>query len=461
MTLEERPLHKEFGRFVVPSVIAQWVFALYTMVDGMFVARGVGELALAAVNIAMPFVNFTFALSLIIAVGTSTIVSIYFGQGNREAANRAYTQNIVTVCIASLAVTTLVLLNLRRIALFLGATPDTLTWVMQYVGTIACFNLAFMISYYFEILIKADGRPKMATVMVIIGAVLNCILDYLFVFVIEWGVLGAAVATGLSQLAVAVVFLVYFLSPKAKLRFARFRLSPRTSWRTLKLGLPSGITDFSAGMMIFLFNHAILTHISEEAIVSYTIVAYVNTIVVMSMTGVAQGFQPLVSYFYGRGQRAQCEKLLRWGLITAMALSVAIMVPTFLAAGPIVSIFISPEMAALREYSVQVFRIFSVSFLLLSFNITFSGYFTAIEREKSSVAISLARGFLLIALSLQVLTALFGGAGIWWAPTMSEGLCLVLTFILVLAYRKSCPRKEADETKLTLQPKKSSVKLES
>lgn len=442
MLQENRPLHREFIRFVVPSVVAQWVFALYTMVDGLFVARGVSEIALAAVNLSLPFVNFIFAISLVLAVGTSTIVSIHFGRGDRAAASRAYTQNLLVVVGTSLFITALVLFNLDSIAVLLGAEGATLGYVKEYVGTIACFTVFFMLSYYLEILIKADGKPKLATVMVIMGTVLNCILDYVFVFVTKWGVFGAAFATGLAQMGVAVFFLLYFFSPKATLRLTKFRFSAREVGRTLKLGLPSGITDFSAGMMIFLFNHAILTHIGTEAIVSYTIVAYINTILVMSMTGIAQGMQPLASYFYGKGQPEQCEKMLKYGLIAGGVLTVIITVPTWLAAGGIVSLFISPALAHLRSYSTEVFRIFSLSFLLVGVNVVYSGWFTAVERGKSAIAISLARGFVFIALSLWALGALFGGGGIWWAPTLSEGLCLVLTLALAAAYRRSkAPRK--------------------
>lgn len=436
MQLEDRPLHRQFVRFVVPSVVAQWVFALYTMVDGMFVSRGVSEIALAAVNLSLPFVNFIFAISLVLAVGTSTIVSIFFGRQDRDAANKVYTQNILVVLATGLLITLLVQLGRAPIAAFLGADERTMDYVQQYIGTVGIFTVFFMLGYYLEILIKADGRPRMATIVVTLGALTNCVLDYVFVFVVEWGVFGAAFATGLSQVAVSAFFLVYFLSSKAKLRFVKFRFSGAQVWRTVKLGVPSGITDFSAGLMIFLFNRAILRHLGSEAIVSYTIVAYVNTIIVMSMTGIAQGAQPLISYFHGRGRRDTCRKLLRYSALTAVGLTLAIAVPAWLGAGGIVSLFISPDLQELRRYSVEVFRIFAVSFLPVGFNVVLSGYFTAVERAVPAMVISLARGLVLIALSLWLLTGLLGGAGIWWAPTLSELLCLVISTALFLRYRR-------------------------
>lgn len=441
MDTSKGQLRRQFRRFVVPSVAAQWVFAFYTMVDGMFVSRGVSETALASVNIAMPFVNFIFAISLVLAVGTSTIVSIFLGQKNKKSADNIYSQNLVVVVATGILISVLVQLNLDGVASFLGAEAATLEYVKTYVGTIGYAVVFFMVGYYFEILIKADGRPKLATVIVSLGAVLNCILDYVFVFVVKWGVFGAAFATGLSQFAVSAFFLAYFLSSRAKLKLGRFKFSGKQVLRTFRLGLPSGITDFSAGIMIFLFNHAILKHLGAEAIVSYTIAAYINTIVVMSMTGIAQGMQPLVSFYHGRGQKADCDKLFRYAMVTAAVFAAVITVPTWLGAKGIVALFVSPDLAALRAYSVQVFRIFSLSFFVVGFNVVISGYFTAVEKEGSAMLISLSRGIVFISVCINALAAVFGGEGIWWAALLSESMCLVLSVLLLFGYR----RKTANE----------------
>ena len=198
MRLEGKSLRGDFFRFIIPSIIAQLVFSLYTMVDGIFVARGVSEVALTAVNISMPFSVGLFSVSLLFAVGNSTIVAILIGQGEKERANQVFTQNIVVLCGISVFVTALVLLFLEPFARFLGATDHILPYAKEYIGTIAPFALAYMLSYSFETLIKTDGYPKLATIYVTCGALLNCVLDYLMVLVWDWGVKGAALATGIS-----------------------------------------------------------------------------------------------------------------------------------------------------------------------------------------------------------------------------------------------------------------------
>ena len=179
-------LREKFLKFVLPSIASMWAFSLYTMVDGVFVARGVGETAMAAVNLSAPFTSLVFMVGILLATGTSTIISIALGRGELEEARNSFSQNLaVTVCV-SLVLTALVLLNLERAALFLGATPDTLAYVKEYVGTIAVFAVFFTVSYNLEVQVKANGAPQVSTVGVASCAVMNVALDAPFVMGFGW-----------------------------------------------------------------------------------------------------------------------------------------------------------------------------------------------------------------------------------------------------------------------------------
>ena len=169
------------------------------MVDGIFVAWGVGEHALTAVNLSMPFTSLVFMVGILLATGTSTVISIALGQGDLDRARNYFNQNLFVTGIASLLLGALVLLNLERVALFLGATPDTLVYVKEYVGTIAAFAIFFTISYNLEVQVKANGAPHISTIGVISCALMNMVLDAVFVLVFHWGVWGAAFATGLAH----------------------------------------------------------------------------------------------------------------------------------------------------------------------------------------------------------------------------------------------------------------------
>jgi putative MATE family efflux protein len=441
MKLEGKSLCGDFFRFIIPSLAAQWVYALYTMIDGLFVARGVSELALSAVNIAMPFVTFLFSVALCFSVGSSTIIAMYLGEGKEARAREVFTQNMLSVTAISLIITGIVLWQSGSIAVFLGAGPETIDNVRTYLVTIAGFAFFFICSYSLEVLIKTDGYPAKATIIVTLGAVMNCVLDFLFVIVWKKGVWGAAFATGFSQLLVVLCYLTHFCSSRTHMKLVHFHFEPGLLFRTVKIGISSGITEFSAGIVIFLFNHSILKWLGEASIVSYTIVTYVSTIVVMSMAGIAQGIQPLVSYYYGKKAPGKYQKLLKYALCFGTVFSVLVFFVSRALAEPLAAVFISESLPKLRAQTVQVFGIFSWSFLLCGFNIIIGGYFTAIEYPKSAMAISLGRGFLFVALSLEVLTALFGADGIWWAAVLSELLCLILTLLLLWCRRRGLRRR--------------------
>ena len=412
MRLEGKSLKSDFLRFIIPSIIAQWVFSLYTMVDGIFVARGVSEVALTAVNISMPFTTGLFSISILFAVGNSTIVAILLGQGEKERANEVFTQNVVLLCTLSVLITILVIVFLEPFARFLGATDNILSYAKTYIGTIAPFSMVYILSYSFETLIKTDGYPKLATIYVTSGSVLNCILDYILVMVLHKGVWGAAI------------------------RFSKFHLMPSEIWRQIRNGMSSGVTEFSSGIIIFFFNQAILKYIGEYALVSYTIISYVNTIVVMSMAGIAQGSQPLISYYYGKNEPGKYKKLLKYGITAALVGSVGAVVVCYMGAGGIVRLFLKESEASLIKYSVRVFRIFILSFLIAGLNVVLGGYFTSVERAGFATMISLTRSLVALVISLVFLTAVFGGEAIWWAPVIAESCCVVLALGLYRWYRK-------------------------
>lgn len=426
-------LRKKFLKFALPSIASMWAFSLYTMVDGVFVARGVGETAMSAVNLSAPFTSLVFMVGILLATGASTVISVALGRGELEEARNCFNQNLaVTVCV-SLVLAALALLNLERAALFLGATPDTLDYVKEYVGTIAVFAVFFTVSYNLEVQVKANGAPQVSTVGVASCALMNVALDALFVMGFGWGVWGAALATGLAQVTSTAVFLGYFLTHRERLRLGRFRRSLGAYRRIVPLGLSEGLNELSNGLVIFLFNHTILRFIGEQALPAYTIISYVNTLVLMTMTGTAQGMQPLVSFSLGAGRRGDCHRLLRYGL-TAAALFAALSFALGELGAPLIVGAFLERSSAVFAYSVSALRLYGWSFLAVGFNVVFAAFFTAVERPGPAFAISLSRSLVLLAVSLVAMAVLFGDRGIWLSTLVSELGCLCITAVCAAVY---------------------------
>ena len=431
MKLEGKSLKWNFIRYVVPAIGSQWIFSLYTMIDGLFVAWGVSETALAAVNLSSPFVTGMFAISLTFAVGTSTIVALLFGQKKHQKANEVFSQNMAVLTIVGLLISGLVLLNLDEFCRFLGATPNLMPYVRQYIGMIALFAVCFILSYSFEILLSTDGYPMLAVIIVSVGSISNCILDYLFIIVLQKGVLGAAFATGMSQVIVISIYLRHFLKKKGMIRFTKFAFDGKLIVREVKNGMSAGITELSAGITTFIFNRVIIRYLTEDALVAYSIIAYINTLAVVSMDGIAHGSQPLISYYFGKKEPEKYKKLFCYELAAVAVTSIVGCALCIAGADGIVSLFISQELTELRNYSALALKIFSVSVLIVGYNVIIAGYLTAQEKSGKAILISVGRAVVMLIASMAVLILLFGREGIWWSPTLSEILCLIMAIILL------------------------------
>ncbi len=424
-------MRNRFFEYAVPSVLAMWVFSFYTMVDGFFVAWGAGPMALAAVNIAMPFVNLIFGLSILCSAGASTVISIYLGRREAGRARQAFMTNGVFLCVLSVAMTIACLVFIDPLVRFLGGTPALFADVKTYLRIIVSFTAFFVVAYYLEVMARADGFPKLAAIAVVVAAAANIVLDYLFVIVMGWGVAGAAYATGIAQALSAILLGVHFAGKRTRLKFGAFRFRFAAVVRGMRLGFGDSITEFSVGAVIFLFNHRILQVIGERGVVSYTVVAYVTTLVVMTMIGIAQGMQPLVASYRGARDTAGCDAMLKLALKSAVicgviwSLAVKFFAPTF------VALFISPSAdPVLWESTVDAFELYSLSYAFVGIGVVAATFFSAIERPGYGVVLSLARGVVIVAIVLAVLPEFFGASGIWFAPVVSELICVAVAAAL-------------------------------
>ena len=440
-----KDLFKQFLKYLGPSVAAMWVFSLYTIVDGIFVSKSVGELALASVNIAMPFINFIFAISVLFSTGASTIIAIYLGKKDLEKANEAFSLNLFTITALAIIITTTSILGLDYLAKILGATPDTIGYVKDYLFIISLFNIFFIVSYSLEVIVKADGFPFLATIGVVISAITNIALDYIFVIKLGYGVRGAAFATGIAQVFSTLFFLSHFLRKKSNLRFVKFKFSFKTIKRIISLGFPDCTSELSVGLVTILFNQTLLRLIGQDALISYSVICYVNTLILMTMIGITQGAQPLISYYFGAGEINKVNHLFKIALKTVLITSVLVFASSMIFAGNITGLFINPQETQLFASTVSVFKLYSISFLFVGFNLIISGFFVSIEQPLSSAIISLGRSLVLVTISLFILTKLFGGNGIWITTAVSEFITLIIALSLLFKLFKNKNVENKDE----------------
>lgn len=436
---KKQSLLKQFFHFSAATVASLMVFSLYSIVDGLFVARGVGEYAMTAVNLSVPFVNLLFSIAVIFAVGTSTIIAYLLGQKNAQSANKLFSQNLATLVVIGVTISVLVLVFTEPLARLLGAEEVTLEYTIHYLQGLAPFAVCFMISYNLEVLVKTDGRPRLALVTVCVGCVTNCVLDYLSIFHWGLGIWGAAAATGVSQLLTCIIYLTHFLGKHTTFHPVRFRMDWKIYRRLLPIGISDGLTELCNGLMIFLFNHTILRCIGTDGLVAYTIIAYANTLVINITMGVSQGSQPLISFQNGRGDGTAIGNLLRYGLRTMCGIAAVCFTVLFLAAPKLVAVYLPEAGAEMLTFATDAFRRYSLCYLPVGFNIYIAGFLTAMERPLPAVSISTGRGLILQGSILLLLAAVLGGGSIWFAPVISEVLCLGLSVFFLLRLRRTHP----------------------
>ena len=436
MLLSGKSLKHDFVRFVSATVASLMVFSLYSMVDGLMVSIGVNEYAMSAVNLSLPFTNALFSIAVMFAVGSSTLIAIYIAQDKRHEADTLFSQNFSTLLVIGVLATTLVFVFLESFAILLGADEITLDYVKEYLTGIAPFSVCFLVSYNLEVLVKTDGYPRYALFTVITGCLTNCVLDYVAIFWLNMGVFGAAAATGISQLVTCVLYLIHFFSKKCTFHLRKFRFDPHLYARILPIGLADGVTELCTGLMIFLFNHTVLRCIGTDGVVTYTVIAYVNTVVINLMVGISQGSQPLVSFHYGKGEHDQCQKLLRYGLTTVCIIAPLLFLCVYFFAPQVVIGYLSHASDELVAYSVRAFRHYGISYLLVGFNVVIGGFLTALERPTPAISISVGRGLVLQSAVLLTLAALFGGETLWYTPIISEALCLAMSVIFLRLYQR-------------------------
>lgn len=431
----KKETRRRFFRYAVPSALAMWIYSAGAMIDGMIVSRGVNTTALAALNLCMPFIDTVFAMGMLFAVGAGTKASYYKGRGDPERANEVFTLNAAVVFLLALAVSAAAFFNLDKLAFLLGADKSTEHFVKSYLSVMCLFAPFYMFVYNFEVLVKADGLPRLAITAVSAGTAVDILLEYVFVIVCKSGMKGAALAAGLAQVAAFSIFAAHFLRNKKGFRFVRIRFKIKETINLAKLGTADFVNEFSIGAVIFMFNNILVRTVGNEGVVIYTAIAYVAQFILMTMMGINQGMEPLVSFYRGKGETPVYRCIFKTALLSAGVSSVAFFLFGALFPGSVVGAFIdkSRELPLYLD-AIFAFRLFSLSFLPMGAAVILGGYFTALEIPKYAAAVSIGRGLVFAAAALVLMARLFGETGIWLSMTVSESAALALA---VFFYRKT------------------------
>lgn len=428
-----------FRKLLIPTVLGMVFSAVYVITDGIFVGRGIGSDALAAVNITAPLFLISTGVGLMFGLGASVVASIHLAQGKVKAARINVTQAVVVSSLLLIVYSLVITLFAREVALLLGSSQRLLPLAVEYMHWFAPFLPFSALLSSGMFFIRLDGSPNFAMICNAVPAVINIVLDYVFIFIFGWGMMGAALATGLGYIVGTAMILIYLSRRRNVVRFCRVKLSRKSMLLTRRnvgymcqLGLSTFLCEGAIATMMFAGNYVFIRYLGEDGVAAFSIACYFFPIIFMVYNAIGQSAQPILSYNFGAGNAERVRKAFRLSLLTAVVSGLAFFGVTALFSPQIVSMFIDSSYPA-YGLAVKGLPLFASGFVFFAVNIVSIGYFQSVERARPAMVVTVLRGFVFMVLCFIGLPLLLGVAGIWLAVPLAE----VLTFVVVAAiYRR-------------------------
>lgn len=431
-----------FRRLLIPTVLGMVFSVAFVITDGIFVGHGIGSDALAAVNITSPLFLISTGVGLMFGVGASVVASIHLSHGKLRTARINITQAVVVSTLLLALYSLVISLFMPEVARLLGSSERLLPLAVEYMRWFVPFLPFSALLSSGMFFIRLDGSPNYAMFCNVVPAVINIVLDYVFIFVCGWGMLGAALATSLGYVVGAVMIVVYLSRRRCRVRFCRvktsrksLRLTRRNVGYMCRLGLSSFLCEAAIATMMFSGNYVFIRYLGEDGVAAFSIACYFFPIIFMVNNAIGQSAQPILSYNFGAGNPDRVRRAFHLALTTAVGFGACVFLATALASRWIAAMFISPEYPAYR-IAVEGLPLFASGFVFFAVNIVSIIYYQSVERPRPAMALTLLRGFVFQVGCFFGLPLVAGIPGIWLAVPLSE----VLTFCVVVAIYARRPK---------------------
>ena len=433
------PVNKLLFKYAMPAIIAMTATSLYNIVDSIYIGHGCGALALGALTVAKPFMDICAAFGSLVGVGASSLLAIYLGEKDYDRANRVLGNVIVMNVILSALVMAVGLIWLDPILMAFGASEATVGYAHDYMEIILYGNILTHIYFGLNAMLRSAGHPRFSMAATIVAVMVNIILDPLFIFGMEMGVRGAALATVISQ-AVAVVWqLTKFTNKNELVRFHRgiWRLNRHITSRALAIGMSPFLYNIAHCFVVIIINNQLKTFGGDLAIASYGVINRLTFVFAMMVMGLNQGMQPIAGYNYGA---KQYDRVLKSFYLTCAYATGVMGIVFFLGEFcPVVVTKMFTHDPALIAQTIKPMRIICSSMLIIGFQMVTGNLFTSIGKAGRAIFLSLTRQVIyLIPLTLLLPMAFIEPLdGVWWSIPISDTLSAITAVIVLLSARKS------------------------
>ncbi len=436
-TLSSSPIGRTLFSLSLPTVLAQVINMLYNIVDRVYIGHMEtdGSLALTGVGVCLPLIMFISAFSSFVATGSAPRSSIFMGKGEKERSERLLGESVLLQVIISLVLTVLLVAFNRPLLLLFGASDNTIDYASSYMTIYALGTVFVELTLGLNAFITAEGKTVVSMVVVTAGAILNIILDPLFIFVFGMGVAGAAWATIISQCVSAFICIIYLSRGNSPLRLKWENIThfDKLILPSFALGLASFVMQSTESLISICFNSSLLKYGLDMAVGTMTICSSIMQMALLPLQGIAQGAQPLTSFNYGKGNTERVKKCYRVLLSVSVIYSVTLwalveIFPSFFA-----SIFTSDE--ALIEYAIPNIRIYVMMLGLMGVLISSQMTFVSIGNALSSVSIALVRKIVLLIPLIYIMPSIFTSnqvRAVFMAEPIADFLAITFAFVLFL-----------------------------
>ena len=436
-----------FRKLLIPTVLGMVFSAIFIITDGIFVGKGIGSDALAAVNITAPLFLINTGVAMMFGIGASVVASIHLSHGKPKVARINVTQAVIVSSLLLIAYAVAILCNVEQVAYLLGSSKRLLPLAVEYMYWFVPFLVFSALLTSGMFFVRLDASPNYAMVCNIVAALINIFLDYLFIYVFQWGMFGAALATSLGYIIGALLILIYLMQRRHVIHLERIKMSVKSLRLTIRnvgymirLGLSTFLCEAAIATMMFVGNYVFIRYLGEDGVAAFSIACYFFPIIFMVYNAIAQSAQPILSYNYGATQPERVRSAFRLALWTAIICGIVVFLITEFFTGPIVGMFVDTNCAA-YDIALHGLPLFASGFVCFGINIVSIGYFQSVERDRPAMAVTLLRGFILVLLCFWLLPIIMGVPGIWLAVPAAETLTLLFVLTIYCRGRKKKERK--------------------
>ncbi|NLU07087.1 MAG: MATE family efflux transporter [Clostridiales bacterium] len=430
--LRNEKVSKLLLEFSIPAIIGMLVNSMYIVIDRIFIGRVVGAMAISGVSLTFPIGILIMAFSMLIGIGAAASISIRLGQDKKDEAEHILGNAFVLLIVMSMVVTILGLMFVEPMLIAFGASKNTLIYAKEFISIIIAGSVFQTMGFGLNNIIRSEGNPQKAMFTMLVGAITNIVLDYIFICLLHFAIKGAAAATVISQAVSMIWVLYYFLGGDSLLKIKRENLilKIRIIKQIFSIGMSPFAMQLASSLVNVILNRSLFIYGGDLAIGAMGIINSITTIIFMPIFGINQGSQPVIGFNYGAKLYDRVKNALKLAIIAATVISTLGALCAYIFPYVLVGLFNKNDVN-LTNITVNGIKIFMAMFPILGFQIVSSNFFQAIARAKISIFLSLSRQVIVLIPMLLMLPRIFGLNGVWLAAPVSDGISSVLTAIFL------------------------------